>query len=148
MSYFSIGIYNPKREENVGSLFRSAGILGASFVFTIGKRIATQQSDTNKFHKYRPYYNHASFDDFYKAIPYGCLLVGIELDDKSVPIETYKHPERCIYLLGSEDNGLPKKVREKCHEIVQLPMGNYNVANAGTIVMYDRHQKSPMNPNH
>ena len=44
-------------------------------------------------------------DEFYKSLPYDCKLIGIELDDRSEPIKDFKHPERCIYLLGAEDNG-------------------------------------------
>jgi tRNA G18 (ribose-2'-O)-methylase SpoU len=75
-------------------------------------------------------------------MPYDCQLIGIELDDKSEPIETFKHPERCIYLLGAEDHGLTKEAINKCHKIVQLP-GDYcmNVSVAGSIIMYDRNFK-------
>ena len=33
--YFGIGIYKPKTQENIGSLWRTAYILGASFIFFI-----------------------------------------------------------------------------------------------------------------
>ena len=38
MSYFEIGIFHTKTEQNVGTLWRSAFQLGAAGVFTIGKR--------------------------------------------------------------------------------------------------------------
>jgi len=34
--YFGIGIVNCKRDTNLGTLWRSAFVLGASFIFTIG----------------------------------------------------------------------------------------------------------------
>ena len=40
--YFGIGIYQAKRFENVGVLWRGAYQLGASFIFTIGKRYRRQ----------------------------------------------------------------------------------------------------------
>lgn len=137
--YFGIGIMNPKTETSVGSLWRSANILGASFIFTIGKRYKKQASDTMQSWRHIPLYNYETFEEFYKAIPYDCQLVGIELDDKSVPIAEFKHPERCVYLLGAEDIGLSKYAIDKCHKLVQLP-GDYcmNVAVAGSIMMYDR----------
>ena len=142
--YFGIGIINPKTEMNVGSLWRSANILGASFIFIIGKRIKNQASDTLKTYESIPMYYYDNFEDFYKSIPYDCRLVGVELDEKSVKIENYQHPCRCIYLLGAEDNGISPVARNQCHQLIQLPKGNYNVANAGTIVMYDRYLKSVM----
>ena len=140
--YFGIGIYDPKTTENVGTLWRSAAILGASFIFTIGSRVRLQSSDTMKAHLSIPLYNHGDFEAFYKAMPHDCQLVGVELDDRSVAIEGFVHPRRCIYLLGAEDNGIPPKARAMCHKLIQLPVGNYNVAMAGTIAMYDRHLKA------
>ena len=137
--FFGIGIQHTKTEQNIGTLWRSASIMGASFIFTIGKRYKKQASDTMQSWRHIPLYNYETFDEFYKAMPYDCQLVGIELDDKSEPIETFKHPERCIYLLGAEDNGLTKEAIDKCHKIVQLA-GDYcmNVPVAGSIMMYDK----------
>jgi len=142
MSYFGIGIHNPKTSENVGTLWRSAHILGASFIFVIGNRVKHQASDTTKASRSIPLYRYDDFDHFYNNIPHDCQLVGVELDDKSVPIETFVHPRRAIYLLGAEDNGLPPIALIKCHKLIQLPRGNYNVAMAGTVTMYDRHYKN------
>ena len=80
-------------------------------------------------------------------MPYDCRLVGVELDKRSVKVEHYKHIDRCIYLLGAEDSGITTEARNKCHQLVQLPIGNYNVANAGSIIMYDRYLKSALAEN-
>lgn len=87
--YCGIGIYAPKMPVNVGVLWRSAQLMGASFIFTIGAR--------------------------------------------------YK---RAVYILGSEDTGLPTGVLGFCQPIIQLPGAmSMNVAVAGSIVLYDRMQK-------
>ena len=137
--YFGIGILNSKRETNIGTLWRSAFILGASFIFTIGKRYKKQASDVYKSWTKIPLFHYKTFEEFYDKMPYNCRLIGIEFDDKAIPIKQYKHYERCIYLLGAEDNGLTKEAISKCHEIIVLP-GEYslNVSVAGSIVMYDR----------
>jgi len=137
--FFGIGIQNTKTELNVGTLWRSASIMGASFIFTIGRRYKRQSSDTMESWKHIPLYHYESFEDFYPSIPYDCQLIGVELDERSIPVSDFKHPERCIYLLGAEDNGLTKEAMTRCHKLVQLP-GDYcmNVAVAGSIVMYDR----------
>jgi tRNA (guanosine-2'-O-)-methyltransferase len=140
--YFAIGIQNGKTIENIGTLWRSANIMGAAFIFSIGRRYKKQSSDTLQSWRHIPLFNFETLDDFYKAIPYDCQLIGVEIDERSQPIKQFKHPERAIYLLGAEDYGLTKEALEKCHKIVQLP-GNYclNVAVAGSIVMFDRNQK-------
>lgn len=137
--YFGIGIENIKTEQNIGTLWRSASILGASFIFTIGKRYKKQSSDTMKSWKHIPLYNYETFEDFFKCMPYDCKLIGVELDSKSVQVANFKHPERCVYILGAEDHGLTNESMEKCHEFVQLP-GEHcmNVSVAGSIIMYDR----------
>lgn len=137
--YFGIGIYHCKTEENVGTLWRSASILGADFIFTIGRRYNKQASDTVKTPRHIPLFHYEDFDDFFRHVPYDCPVVAIELDENSVPLESYHHRQRCIYLLGAEDHGLPKDILGRCKETVQL-IGKfcYNVATAGSIVMYDR----------
>lgn len=140
--YFGIGVFNGKNEQNIGTLWRSANIMGADFIFTVGKRYKRQCSDTMKTPRHVPLFHYDDWDDFRKHIPYDCPIVAIELDDESVPIKKFVHPERCIYLLGAEDSGIPKNVLDKCQSIVQLP-GDVcmNVSVAGSIVMYDRINK-------
>lgn len=137
--FFGIGIERTKTELNIGTLWRSASIMGASFIFTIGKRYKKQASDTMKSWKHIPLYNYDTFEDFYKSLPYDTQLVGIELDERSIPSNEFIHPERVVYLLGAEDHGLTNEALNKCHKLVQLP-GDYcmNVAVAGSIIMYDR----------
>lgn len=140
--FFGIGIENTKTHQNIGTLWRSASIMGASFMFTIGNRYKKQPTDTMQSWRHIPLYNYESFEVFYKSMPYDCQLIGIELDERSVPVSEFKHPERCIYLLGAEDNGLSKEALIKCHHLVQLP-GDYcmNVSVAGSIMMFDRNSK-------
>lgn len=140
--FFGIGIYQPKREENIGTLWRSAYILGASFIFTVNKKYKRQQSDVLQSWRHIPLHHYDTFEEMYKALPYNSRLVGVELSEKSIPIHEYDHPTRAVYLLGSEDNGLPNYIIDKCHELVQLE-GNHslNVAVAGSILVHDRAMK-------
>lgn len=118
--FFGIGIENTKTTQNIGTLWRSASIMGAAFIFTIGNRYKKQATDTMSSWKHIPLYAYETFDKFYESMPYDCQLIGVELDPKSVPIKHFSHPERCIYLLGAEDNGLSKQAIEKCHKLIQL----------------------------
>lgn len=137
--YFGIGILNCENEQNIGTLWRSAYILGASFIFTIGAKYKKQSSDVVKAWSKIPLYNYNDFEDFYSHVPYDCRIVAVELDDSAEDIIEYEHHNRCIYLLGCESIGLGKKVMERCHDRIFLP-GHYslNVAVAGSVVMYDR----------
>lgn len=137
--YFGIGIYQPKHHENVGTLWRSAFQLGASFIFTIGKRHKKQASDTVKAFKHIPLYEYGSIEDL--KMPYDCQLIAVEFGEGSRDIQKFAHPEKAIYLLGAEDHGLPPSALKKCQYMISLPSirtPSYNVAVAGSIVMYDR----------
>lgn len=140
--FFGIGIYHPKTEHNVGTLWRSAHLYGASFIYTIGPRYRKQVTDTSKAWRHVPLVNYASLDDLIEHLPHATQLVGVELDDRAKLLHEFKHPETAVYLLGAEDHGLPRDVMTRCHRLVQVPTlgsNSLNVATAGSIVMYDRH---------
>lgn len=142
--YFGIGVHQPKWEENIGTLWRSAFIFGASFIFTIGKRYHKQPTDTPKSTKHIPLYNYENYEDFMKHLPENCKLICVELDEKSQPLNKFVHPERAIYLLGAEDYGIPKNILKE-NLIVQIPTEkefSLNVAVSGSIILSDRYLKS------
>ena len=65
------------------------------------------------------------------------LVLNLQLED-------FEHPLDAVYLLGSEDAGLPTSILRACHERVSLRAENYasyNVAIAGSLIMYDRQAK-------
>lgn len=137
--YFEIGIYHTKTAVNIGTLWRSAYQLGASGIFTIGKRYKEQGSDTCKAHRHIPLRHFEDFEEFQGARPCGARLIGVEMG--GVPLSRFYHPEQCIYLLGAEDHGIPSEILDKCQQVVSLEtvrQESYNVAVAGTLIMYDR----------
>lgn len=141
--YCAIGIAGAKNTVNVGTLWRSANILGAAYIFTIGQRYRHQPSDVLKTPRHIPLFTWPSFEAFYGNLPYDARLVGIEMAEGAEEIGTYRHPERAVYLLGAEDAGLPPSIMKRCHDLIRLPGTlSLNVATAGSLVLFDRHQKS------
>ena len=139
MGYFEIGIYLPRNGLNVGTLWRSAQQLGAAGIFTIGRPYRRQTSDAFNAPGNIPLRWYEDFDQFLSSRPSGAQLVGIEMG--GLPLAQFTHPDQAIYLLGSEDNGLPARVLEKCNAVVALEsvrQASYNVAVTGSIVMYHR----------
>lgn len=135
--FFEIGVYHPKTETNIGTLWRSAYQLGASGIFTVGRRYKPQASDTYKTIRNIPLRHYASMEDF--SQPHAAQLIAIEMG--GIPLSEFKHPRMGIYLLGAEDHGIPPCVLEKCQHVISLEsvrQASYNVAIAGSIVMYDR----------
>lgn len=141
--YFGIGAYHPKNSINIGTLWRSAYIYGAAFIFTVGRRYEKQASDTIKAYRHVPLFNFLTFDELREKIPFDCQVVCVELDAKAIPLHEFKHPERAIYLLGAEDHGIPQDFlrRYKTIRIESALEHSLNVSVAGTVVMYDRHIK-------
>ena len=138
--YFGIGIYHTKTAANVGTLWRSAYILGADFIFTIGKRFPKQASDTVKAFKHIPMHEYKDMEDFMAHIPYDCQPICIEQSEKSKQLKDWVHPERAAYILGAEDYGIPEDLmkNKQVIEIENVRPYCMNVAVAGTIIMYDR----------
>ena len=138
--YWGMGIYHPKTKENVGTLWRTAHNLGASYIFTIGHRYRHQASDTTKAWRTLPLYSYQSFDDFHSTLPHECRLVAVEFPHKRArAVNNYVHPDQAVYLLGAEDYGLPDKILDRVHSIIHIPSKMcLNVAVAGSIIAYDR----------
>lgn len=139
MAFFEIGVYNPRNSVNIGTLWRSAYQLGAAGIFTIGRPYRKQSSDTAGTLDRIPLRHYPSFEDFLDTRPVGSLLVGIEIG--GTPLGEFTHPDRAIYLLGSEDTGLPEKALAVCNHIISIEAIrsiSFNVAVAGSIVMYHR----------
>ncbi len=137
--YFEIGIYHSKTPSNLGTLWRSAYQLGAAGIFVIGKRFTKQASDTVKAYRHIPMREYDTFEQFQDSRPYDCSLIGVEMGGKT--LSSFTHPDRAIYLLGAEDSGLPKQIIDECQQVISLDAINtlsYNVAVAGSLIMYNR----------
>ena len=125
MGYFEIGVFHPRSSDNLGTLWRSAYQLGAASIFTIGRPYRQQTSDTQHTAYEIPLRNYPTFEDFLANRPVGAQLIGVEMGGQ--PLSTFVHPERAIYLLGSESNGLPESVLQQCNAVIgsgeyQLPV--------------------------
>ncbi len=143
--FFAVGVYRPKRDVNIGSLWRSATLYGAQFVFTVGARYKRQSSDTPKTPLHIPLLHYRDIDDLVEHLPYSCPLVGVEIAPRAAVLTDYQHPDRACYLLGAEDHGLPPAVTDRCHDLVVIPTMrgfSHNVAVAGSLTIHDRFEKA------
>lgn len=141
-AFYGIGVMHGTNPVNIGTLWRHAYILGASFIFTINTKYKKQSADVVVTPSRIPLYHYKDLEDLHTHLPYGAPLVGIELTDDAVLVNEFEHPRRAVYLLGSETNGLSSSVLDACHHVVKLP-GHFsmNVSVAGSIVMHDRISK-------
>ena len=137
--YFGVGAHFLDHETNIGSLFRTAQFMGASYIFTVGKKYERQASDTGKAWRELPLYHYENMTDLYRALPMQCKLVAIEIQEDSIALPNYEHPEQAVYLLGNETHGLPTQILNAADAVVHIPSTHcLNVAVAGSQVIYDR----------
>jgi tRNA(Leu) C34 or U34 (ribose-2'-O)-methylase TrmL len=142
--YFSIGVWHPKCEANIGTLWRHAYLFGAAMIFTVGARYRKQQTDTLCTANHVPLMHFETLEDLHAHLPENCSMVAVEMCEKAKPLRTFTHDERALYLLGAEDRGLPEEVLTKAHRRVYIECPtdrSMNVAVAGSIIMYDRYLK-------
>lgn len=140
--FYGVAVYRPKREINVGCLWRSATVYGAAFLATIGRRYERQAADTPNSPLHIPLHHYTDLDDLVAHLPHSCPLIGVELDERAIALDRFDHPVRALYLLGAEDDGLPPAVLARCHQVVQIPSvlpRSLNVAVAGSLVIAHRH---------
>lgn len=143
MTFFGIGIYHAKHEENIGTLWRSAQLFGANYIFTIGAKYKPQSSDTGKAWKSLPLFHFRNEEQFLGLRPREARLIGIEMGGQC-SLQRFVHPPQAIYLLGSEAYGIPPALQKKCDYVVEIPdlAFSLNVATTGSLVMYDRKCKN------
>lgn len=153
--YFGIGCWRPKTSHNVGTLWRTAQCMGASFIFTIRARSGMsrtqmvhadpalgQPTDTMRADRHVPYLTFESVGALQEAVPLA-EIVGIEQASGAITLSRFAHPERALYLLGAEDKGLPEDVMDACDHLIEISSVRcLNVAVAGSIVVYDRIAKA------
>ena len=138
--YFGIGVEGISKEQNVGTIARSAHSFGASFFFTIAPDLDVEKfraSDTSDAFDHVPYHQYDSVEDF--ELPEGCQLVAVELVEDSIELPSFRHPMRAAYVLGPEMGSVSPELMERADHVIKIPMKFcVNVGVAGALVMYDR----------
>ena len=134
--YIGIALYEPKFEENLGTIFRSAMDFDVDFIATIGHRYKKQATDTTKTWKHIPLFHYKNAKDFLAHIPQDCELVSVEVDGAE-QLETFQHPERAIYLFGGEDRSVPKALQAHGKSVKIATRFCLNLAVCASILMYD-----------
>ena len=137
--HFGVGVYQGKCHYNLGVLWRGAYQLGASYIFTIGQRYKKDSGDVFKTWKRIPLFTYQTMEEMKTSAPREAPIICVEMG--GTPLPDFEHPPCAVYLLGAEDGGIPHDVINACHATVSLPSirkQSYNVAQAGTLVMYDR----------
>lgn len=146
-TWFGIGILRGKTAANHGTLWRSALQFGASMTFTIGRRYERRvegSADVYKTLRQIPCLPYPDVTAFMASCPVDAQIVVIEFG--GIDLTDFEHPKRAVYVLGSEDCGVPPALVARAQWHISVPTADgrpssVNVAAAGAIVIYDRYVK-------
>ena len=134
-------IINP---ENIGNMIRLADNVGAEDVFILGTDFQLRMSSIKKtaglsFNNVR--LTFISPDEFFAQLSPNIHLVAIETSEDSTNIFTTNLPEKVVFLLGNERNGLSAEILQKCSLKVHIPMTgkckSMNVSHALSVALFE-----------
>lgn len=69
----------------------------------------------------------------------GYVVVGLD-EHAPMPLSALPKPDRCVFVLGNEGEGMRRLIREHCDHLVTLPtqkpINSLNVSNAAAVALY------------
>ena len=149
--------HNIRSTHNVGAIFRTGEGFGVSKAILSGYTpYPTMSGDTRlphisekltaQIHKTAlgaealvPF-EHQDIPNIQSLKAAGFTIVGLEQDQRSVILSSYRPPEKIVLLLGEEVEGIEQSLRDKCDDLIEIPMHgkkeSYNVSVATGIALY------------
>lgn len=149
--------HNIRSTHNVGALFRTAEGFGISKIFLTGytpypaipndtrlphiaNKLTSQIHKTALGAEVIVPFEHRETLDLETLKAQGYHIVALEQAEKSIPLQTYKSPEKIALLLGEEVAGIAPEHLAACDDIVEIPMvgtkESFNVSVAAGIALY------------
>lgn len=144
---------NIRSSHNAGSIFRTADATGVTKIVLVGYT----PGPYDQYEKLRPDFGKVSLGAE-KTVPYeraetlteaveklkteGYTIVGVELDERAIPIFQYKPgaSAKIALVLGNEVDGLSKEELGLCDTVVEIPMQgmkeSLNVSVAAGVALY------------
>lgn len=135
-----------QKPYNVGSILRSAAAYNVETMWTVPptpepthSSVAKTALGSDRFIDWRS--ADTGPNALYEASSQGFLTVAIELTGEAVPLhELDLGPAVCL-VLGHEDRGVHRDTLQHVDEVAYLPqlgkIGSLNVAQAGTVALYE-----------
>ena len=138
--YFGLGVEGISKEQNLGTLMRSAFAFGADFFFSVAPNLNmpdVRVSDTSEANLHMPFYEFEKPDEL--LLPKGCQLVAVEFLDDATDLPSFRHPLQAAYILGPEMGDVSPAMLEQADHVLKIPARFcINVGVSGALVMYDR----------
>ena len=157
MSEIIVIAHNIRSTHNVGSIFRTSEGFGVKKIILSGytpyprmnrdtrlphisEKLTLQIHKTALDAETMVPFEYQETPDIKSLKAEGYSIVGLEQDNRSVALSSYKPPEKIALLLGEEVNGIEDTLLEQCDDIVEIPMygkkESFNVSVAAGIALY------------
>jgi tRNA G18 (ribose-2'-O)-methylase SpoU len=134
---FSVAVCRAKNPFNVGAIIRVAHSFLVREIFLIGTEPYYERAAMGMA-KYETIVECVDERDFL-ARAAGRPLVGVERDHATTSLWEARLPDGLVFVLGSENDGVPPRILEACVEVLAIPMyginHSYPVAIAAGMVM-------------
>jgi len=137
---FHVAIENLEHDMNIGSIVRTANACAARMVHIIGRRKWNRRG-AMVTERYQHVMHHANVDEFLQWARNANLpIIGIDICDGSVPLETYEFPRSCVLFFGQEGPGLSEEALAACTAVAAISQfgstRSINVGAAAAIAMH------------
>jgi tRNA G18 (ribose-2'-O)-methylase SpoU len=157
MSEIIVIAHNIRSTHNVGSIFRTCEGFGIKHIIISGYTPYPRQAKdtrlphiaeklTKQIHKTAlgaeemVSFEYQESLDLHTLKNNGYTIVGLEQNDRSIPLEKYTSPDKIALLLGEEVEGISSDLIAKCDDIIEIPMSgqkeSFNVSVAAGIALY------------
>lgn len=129
---FHVAIENWQHDLNIGTVVRTANAFNAAGVHIIGRRRWNRRG-AMVTDRYLHVHHHPTVEDFTAwAAAESLAVIGVDLFDDSVPLETFELPERCVLVFGQEGPGLSDQVHAAAQATLSIAQfGSTRSINAG-----------------
>ena len=135
----ALALCQARFDVNLGVAMRSAEAAGLSEVFVIGARSGSLTSARGAEHALPIIWLTDPYELIVQARQRGYQLVAIQQTPDSHPYHQAHYPPRPLFVLGSEDAGLPDELRVAADLVVEIPLygaiDSLNVSTAATCVV-------------
>lgn len=127
-----VAIENWQHDLNIGTVVRTANAFNVAGVHIIGRRRWNRRG-AMVTDRYLHVHHHPTAEDFLNwAAGQGLPVLGVDLFDDSVPIETFTFPPACALVFGQEGPGLSAQIREGAEATLSIAQyGSTRSINAG-----------------
>src|SRR5699024_827075 len=118
---------------NLGTVVRTANSFNVACVHIIGRRRWNRRG-AMVTDKYMHVHHHPTVEDFLTwAASESLPVLGVDLFDDAVPIETFDLPAACVMVLGQEGPGLSEEIHAAAKATLSIAQyGRTRSTNAGS----------------